>query len=62
MANSPTPPRSPSQLPDAAAPTADLPRVSFDDLAAGAKEVLIDHAGQVYRLRVTRNRKLILNK
>ncbi len=36
--------------------------VSFQALAGGAKEVLVEHAGQVYRLRLTKNGKLILNK
>jgi hemin uptake protein HemP len=32
------------------------------DLMRGSREVLIRHAGQVYRLRHTRNDKLILVK
>jgi hemin uptake protein HemP len=32
------------------------------DLLRGAKEVLIRHAGETYRLRLTRNDKLILQK
>jgi hemin uptake protein HemP len=36
--------------------------ISFETLAQGAKEVLIRHAGQTYRLRLTKNGKLILNK
>ena len=31
-------------------------------LLAGHKEVQISHAGEIYRLRVTKNGKLILNK
>jgi hemin uptake protein HemP len=31
-------------------------------LFAGRSEVEIHHAGEVYRLRLTRNGKLILNK
>ena len=38
------------------------PHVSFGDLARGFREVIIEHQGQVYRLRVTRNEKLILQK
>ena len=44
---------------------AELPRqrmLTSDDILAGAKEVLISHYGEVYRLRVTRNGKLILGK
>lgn len=37
-------------------------RIQFTELAAGRNEVQIEHRGQVYRLRVTRNGKLILNK
>lgn len=32
------------------------------ELLQGAKEVLIRHAGELYRLRLTRNGKLILQK
>jgi len=32
------------------------------DLFAGQQEVLIEHAGGVYRLRITRSGKLILQK
>ncbi len=38
------------------------PAVEFQQLAAGSREVLISHQGQIYRLRETRNGKLILNK
>jgi hemin uptake protein HemP len=38
------------------------PQVSFTDLARGFREVIIEHQGQIYRLRVTRNEKLILQK
>jgi hemin uptake protein HemP len=31
-------------------------------LFAGLNQVLISHAGEVYRLRITKNGKLILNK
>jgi hemin uptake protein HemP len=40
----------------------DSPIVHFSLLAGGRKEVLICHNEQVYRLRVTKNGKLILNK
>ena len=43
--------------------TTALPKsVTFDELAAGGGEILILHHGQQYRLRVTRNGGLILNK
>ena len=37
-------------------------RVDSRRLLAGGRELLIDHAGQQYRLRLTRNDKLILTK
>lgn len=40
---------------------ADL-RIQFSELAGGRNEVQIEYRGQIYRLRVTRNGKLILNK
>ncbi len=59
-------PVSPSaSAPPAAAPAAGLlPTVAFDsrELMRGGREVLINHAGQVYRLRHTRSDKLILVK
>lgn len=36
--------------------------LDFEELSHGAAEVLIRFKGQEYRLRVTRNGKLILNK
>ncbi len=36
--------------------------VTSEDLFQGQREVLIVHAGETYRLRLTRNGKLILNK
>ena len=36
--------------------------VSSAELLKGAQEILIDHEGEIYRLRVTRNGKLILQK
>lgn len=38
------------------------PYLSFEELAKGANEVVIEHDNQLYRLRLTRNGKLILNK
>ena len=47
----------------AAAGASRSPReIPSDQLFHGAKEVLILHRGEVYRLRKTRNGKLILNK
>jgi len=51
----------PSRCP---APVAGASQAEFDsrELMQGGREVLIRHAGQVYRLRHTRNDKLILVK
>jgi len=43
-------------------PPPDVSVVDSVNLFAGRKEVEIRHAGEVYRLRITRNGKLILNK
>ena len=37
-------------------------RIDSRQLLAGDRELVIDHAGQEYRLRLTRNDKLILTK
>ena len=37
-------------------------RVGSAQLLAGGNELVIEHAGQEYRLRLTRNDKLILTK
>jgi hemin uptake protein HemP len=49
-----------SSTPDVA--TNDLPIVAFESIASGQREVVIEYRGQQYRLRATRNGKLILNK
>lgn len=38
------------------------PEVAFENLAGNNPEILIHFRGQIYRLRATRNGKLILNK
>lgn len=66
---------SPPEVPASAAVDAAFPRPSpaaaaahtqrqIDSrrLLAGARELVIEHAGQHYRLRLTRNDKLILTK
>ncbi len=42
--------------------TATLPRVDSEQILQGANTVEIEHAGQRYLLRVTRENKLILTK
>ena len=39
-----------------------LPRVRSSDLLQGERELLIEHEGELYRLRLTRYGKLILHK
>lgn len=43
-------------------PPAQPPRVDTRVLLQGARELLIEHAGECYRLRITRQNKLILTK
>jgi hemin uptake protein HemP len=43
-------------------PSRELKRVSTEDLIGSAREVLIRHGGCDYRLRITRQGKLILTK
>lgn len=53
----------PTKANPAAAPPAATPAiVEAADLLRGTPEVAIRHAGQTYRLRVTRANKLILTK
>ena len=42
--------------------SAELRRVRVAGLLVGAREVILEHDGQSYRLRVTSNGKLILTK
>ncbi|HEY0232596.1 MAG TPA: hemin uptake protein HemP [Dokdonella sp.] len=42
--------------------TAAPQRIGSVQLLAGGNELVIEHAGQEYRLRLTRNDKLILTK
>jgi len=42
--------------------TTDSLRISSQDLFQGRQEICIEHEDQVYRLRITRQRKLILTK
>ncbi|TAH47183.1 MAG: hemin uptake protein HemP [Gammaproteobacteria bacterium] len=39
-----------------------IPRIESERLLQGGRDLLIDHAGQQYRLHLTRNDKLILTK
>ena len=35
-------------------------RIRSEDILRGAREIVIDHDGRLYRLRITQNGKLIL--
>jgi hemin uptake protein HemP len=57
----------PSPLPllasvDAATPSPAVRRISSQRLLAGERELVIQHLGSEYHLRLTRNGKLILTK
>jgi hemin uptake protein HemP len=45
-----------SRTPDLAAPR----RICSEDILRGASEIVIDHNGRLYKLRITQNGKLIL--
>ncbi|MDC8785876.1 hemin uptake protein HemP [Roseateles koreensis] len=57
-----TPSAVPKAAPDSQSITADLPRVTSQALLGNGRELEIDHAGSVYRLRLTSLGKLILTK
>jgi hemin uptake protein HemP len=58
--NANTPPSAALAVPVQASVQA--PRVAFTELSSGRREVYIEHAGQVYRLSLTAQNKLILTK
>jgi hemin uptake protein HemP len=47
---------------DPEARPANLPRLRSSDLLGGAREAIIEHGQDLYRLRLTSNGKLILTK
>jgi len=56
-----------SQQPERRAESANSPsseqaRISSTELLRGRQQLEIDHAGEVYRLRITKTGKLILTK
>jgi hemin uptake protein HemP len=55
----PTSPNRPAAAPEPPAPAAPR-RLRSEDLLKGGVEILIEHHGREYRLRVTQNGKLIL--
>ena len=49
-------------MPKPMPPAPKLRRLKVSDLLAGEREVILEHGGQDYRLRITANGKLILTK
>jgi hemin uptake protein HemP len=49
-------------MPKQAPAAPQLRRLKVSDLLAGEREVILEHDGQDYRLRITANGKLILTK
>ena len=69
MSSDPICPGSPARTPAASRfpvePAQQAPSqrgIPADLLFRGRQEILIDHSGEIYRLRITRNGKLILTK
>ena len=56
--NQPSPPTATASVPS----PVPAPRVPYAELSGGRREVFIEHAGQVYRLSLTAQNKLILTK
>lgn len=54
--DAPPPQAEPSVDPAIATPR----RIRSDELFAGAREIVIEHHGRLYRMRITQNGKLIL--
>lgn len=52
----------PPPTPPAPASRPELPRLQSRELFGSRNEILIEHQGETYRLRLTRNDKLILTK
>ena len=48
--------------PPSGSPQTAAPRLSSEDLFHGKRELIIEHSGEEYRLRITSRGKLILTK
>ena len=59
MKRQPSHPQPPARAP--ASPAA-LPQLNTRTLFAGQREIVIEHDGALYRLRITQHNKLILTK
>jgi hemin uptake protein HemP len=53
------PPR-PLESPPTPAPPSPPRRIASSELFGGAREIVIEHGGRLYRMRITQNDKLIL--
>lgn len=62
MAPGELPPRDTVSIPTDARPQGNLRVVTSKEILQGGQEVMIEHEGEFYRLRLTRNGKLILQK
>jgi len=51
-----------ARSPHGDAPTNEVPRLDTAQLFRGCNEIVIEHRGERYRLRLTRQGKLILTK
>ncbi len=61
MSDSPAEPAD-CRLPAESAPSVDTRILRSEELLGGRREVIIEHGSEIYRLRLTRNGKLILQK
>ena len=60
--HAPEEPRAVDAAPSQSMPSQQVPTVRSDELLGGGRELFIVHNSEVYRLLVTRNNKLILQK
>ena len=56
----PSNPAAPANVPSADPRMSNARRITSNDLFSGAREIIIEHDGRQYRLRITQNGKLIL--
>jgi len=55
-----TTPKAPPLTDSAAAENPPTKRIASSELFGGAREIVIEHGGRIYRMRITQNGKLIL--
>jgi len=54
------PPRPPDSAKTQEPPSPPPRRIASSELFSGAREIVIEHGGRLYRMRITQNGKLIL--